>query len=129
MPLSRGSGLAALQLPEHAGFSAVGRIEVDELPELLRSGAVIIDVRSSEERADGHIKNSRHIPFSDWEELEDSSEANAAARLLSSAADGGASHLVFHCMYSKERAPRAADFAASALEGAWQNSGLNKIVC
>ena len=67
-----------------------------------------IDVRSAEERGDGHLRKSVHIPYDDWVSMSDS----ASAMLNRAVAED--KMLVFHCMYSRERAPACAKIAAAA---------------
>jgi rhodanese-related sulfurtransferase len=62
---ARGSGLPALQLPG-AAIESVGCVDPAEVPALIGDGATVIDVRSSEERADGFIAGSVHIPSEQW---------------------------------------------------------------
>eukprot|EP00933_Yihiella_yeosuensis_P032546 TRINITY_DN26150_c0_g1_i1.p1 TRINITY_DN26150_c0_g1~~TRINITY_DN26150_c0_g1_i1.p1 ORF type:complete len:307 (+),score=46.46 TRINITY_DN26150_c0_g1_i1:59-979(+) len=122
-PRFRGSGIAALSLPETK--QETGVVESMDIPSLLMDGAVVVDVRSQEERADGFIKGSVHIPYAEWEALSQGWEGNSASRLLRSLAARSAStpvHLVFHCMYSKERAPRSLSYAQRVLEESSPNS-------
>jgi rhodanese-related sulfurtransferase len=140
-PSRRGSGLAALRLPSP---QVTEHVEPSQLQALLaqqeRSGdaageVIVVDVRSSEERADGHIAGSVHVPSEQWSlwhhEWPDEGGPSQVVRkglgsdaraLLDRVADscsgaGGDDDgplLIFHCMYSRERAPRAAQNAADA---------------
>ena len=106
---SRGSGLAALSIPEPV---ALHHIEPRDLAAAVAAGAIVVDVRSDEERADGYLDGSAHVPCEMWyPELQDEPRRLITQALSSSA------KLIFHCMYSRERGPRAArkalDCAAS----------------
>ena len=51
-------------LPEVAADSSFAPVTLDELESLLADGSVdVIDVREAEERDDGYIAGSRHIPY------------------------------------------------------------------
>jgi len=78
---------------------ALDYVEPSELEQAVDGGATVVDVRSLEERADGAIARSVHVPYTEArDEWKDS-----ARRLLS-----GRHDLIFYCMDSCERAPRAA---------------------
>lgn len=134
----RGSGLAALSLPRAAleGPKPLSLVEPLELQNMYEIGAkfVIVDVRSVEERADGFLTGSIHAPFEEWFTLEPGEAAFSGGTLVSDLLLQWRSspeplHLIFHCMYSKERGPRAAEKAIlmlgesakiSLLEGGFQ---------
>lgn len=100
----RGGGLGALEIDVSEG-STLNYVEPSELRSVLKEpGTVIVDVRSAEERADGHIANSKHIEASEW----DIDGLTGAARELVDSIDPAKQRLVFHCMYSRERGPRSA---------------------
>lgn len=103
--------LPSLSLPDGMQCHAIDTIEPAELAQAITIGRniIIIDVRCDEERADGRIAASVHVPFDCWrrEELHE-----LAIKLLDSAANQSAL-LVFHCMYSRERAPTCARVAAA----------------
>ena len=92
-----------------------GRVLPVSLPTELAAGAVVVDLRSAEERADGYLTCSVAVPYGEWEQ--------AAAAIMSDAP-----HIILHCMYSGQRAPNAADIAlerdpsctVSILEGGFQ---------
>jgi rhodanese-related sulfurtransferase len=86
-------------------------ISTDRLAELLESGeAQVIDVRTAEERAAGHIANTRHVPF---EGLAGESSALDQSRPV-----------VFVCR-SGDRSKSAAEaFAASGWEASSVAGGL-----
>lgn len=66
----------------------------------------IIDVRTVEEFAGGHIKGAVHVPY---EDLLDSAAAEAKAQeVLNTVQTTGANLLLVHCMYSKARGPLVA---------------------
>jgi rhodanese-related sulfurtransferase len=72
-------------------------ITPEELEGAVTDGATVVDVRSAEERADGAIAGSVHVPAPDG-------LLGEGVRQLLAARD----NLIFHCMDSAERAPRAA---------------------
>jgi rhodanese-related sulfurtransferase len=82
-------------------------LEPDELVLALREPSVVVDVRSSGERADGTLRGSRHVPYERW--VDDHDDARA---LLQRASEAGA-HVIFFCMYSRERGPACARIAAA----------------
>lgn len=118
-PRPGGFGLAALKLPELAE-TVVDSIEALELAELLAEGtATVVDVRSAEERADGFVAGSVHVPSELWDRWHTTpgqspvrQELQCDAKELLAAAVAENNLVVFYCMYSKERAPRAAQAAA-----------------
>ena len=112
--MARGSGLAALtidtlMIPD----KCTNYIEPTSLAsELLQEGTVAIDVRTAEERTDGYIAGSLHIPATEWDALKPTSSIMALHPTLEYA-----THLIFYCMYSRERGPRAATAATWAQPG------------
>ena len=104
---ARGSGLAALKI-EIELDDALEFVEPEELAQLLADGGIVVDVRTEEERADGFITGSLHAPSEEWANEVDLGPTASAAVQRSGA-------LVFHCMYSRERGPRAARVAARAI--------------
>ena len=70
-----------------------------DLHRALATGAILVDVRSDEERADGCVRaaHSVHVPCPDG-----GLPANVSELLA------GRGDLIFTCMYSHERGPRAA---------------------
>jgi rhodanese-related sulfurtransferase len=121
-----GSGLAALKLPDLALDPVIEAVEPSELEALLAEGAtVVVDVRSVEERADGYIAGSVHMPSEHWNrwhtaagQSPERQELHTDAAALLAEAVVQDKQLLFHCMYSKERAPRAAQAAADAEQDA-----------
>ena len=108
---ARGSGLAALKI-ELELDDPLEYVEPEELYQLLADGELtVVDVRTEEERADGCIAGSLHAPSEEWANERDLGPTASAAVQRSGA-------LVFHCMYSRERGPRAARVAARAVGGA-----------
>jgi rhodanese-related sulfurtransferase len=110
-----------LELPELAsGFVDV--VDPSELAGLLAEGAVtVVDVRSTKERADGYVAGSVHVPSERWERWHRApgqspvrQELQLDAKDLLTAAAAEDKLVLFHCMYSKERAPRVAQEAAEA---------------
>ncbi|CAK0847733.1 unnamed protein product [Prorocentrum cordatum] len=174
----RGSGLAALLLPELPDLpDPVEFLDVVELAAAVADGAMIVDVRSEEERADGFLAGSFHVPFeprrkqqertaqgghdtpslgslaevvggrSPWlpcfvsppgaarpfcsrREHWDPDDLHESAREVAELAAGSGALCVFHCMYSRERGPRAAQVAlelrptlrAAVLRGGFQRA-------
>jgi hydroxyacylglutathione hydrolase len=63
------SGLRSVALDDIAGYVLGGGDEttepvaVDDLDSLLESGATVVDVREKEERDEGYIPGSRHVPY------------------------------------------------------------------
>jgi hypothetical protein len=90
---------------------------------------VVVDVRSREERSGGFIAGSVHMPymahFSEDAVIDGGVLERAVAAALAGASGGaggaggagggGGVLVVFHCMYSKERGPRAAKLARAFL--------------
>ncbi len=100
--------LALDHLPDGVQCLATDTVEPAELPEAIRRGAIVIDVRSEAERADGRITGSLHVPFEQWSR--DGLDASAADVVASA----GGRQLIFHCMYSRERGPTCARIAAAS---------------
>mmetsp|Transcript_36690 Transcript_36690/g.50098 ORF Transcript_36690/g.50098 Transcript_36690/m.50098 type:complete len:198 (+) Transcript_36690:46-639(+) len=130
---SKGSGLRALRLPAAALEvpAPLPEVEPCDLPAMLYGNGttLVIDVRTADELADGHIAGCQHIPFDEWNLLsaraEDLVDDSAAASLLRRALDASPPwHLIFHCMYSRERGPRAAEKARVVLGDAAEVSLL-----
>mmetsp|Transcript_40767 Transcript_40767/g.118097 ORF Transcript_40767/g.118097 Transcript_40767/m.118097 type:complete len:186 (-) Transcript_40767:64-621(-) len=105
---------------EETGSAHVHAISVEEAVPLVQRAAngepkvQIIDVRSDEEFASGHITGARHVPFSDL--LESAAAEARAAELLASLEAGGAETVLVHCMYSQSRGPTVARSLASLAE-------------
>ena len=93
----------------------IPRITPTQLAALLRTPTTppstsVIDVRDSD-HAGGHIAGSTHVPSAQLE-----ARVGALARALA-----GQRRVVFHCMFSRERGPRAAErFLAEARGGEGQ---------
>ena len=106
---TRGSGLAALLIPpDEEGLTFVEPLELAAL--LATPGAaIVVDVRSEEERTDGYIAGSVHMPSELWNPWQFEPGASpvhtgldsAALGLIAEAASAG-TQLVFHCMYSSK---------------------------
>ena len=45
------------------GDETTGHVTIDELDALIASGATVVDVREKDERDDGYIPGSRHVPY------------------------------------------------------------------
>ena len=113
-----------IELPK----GVLGVVEASDLPNVLAAGdSVVIDVRSDEERADGYLAGSLHIPSEQWDLR--GGFHDSARSLVESVADGS-KRLIFHCMYSSQRGPRAAraalefnpDLRVAVLRGGFQKA-------
>ena len=62
-------GLRSVAFEEISGFvlgggeETTGSVAVDELDALIASGATVVDVREKDERDEGYIPGSRHVPY------------------------------------------------------------------
>jgi rhodanese-related sulfurtransferase len=94
------------------------QIEPSRASELIESGAVVVDVRTTEEYEAGHIPGARHVP------LEDLGDDTAGA--------AGGERIVFYCRSGERSAAASEAFAASGREAhsiagglvAWAEAGL-----
>lgn len=79
------------------------------------SRVLIIDVRTPQEFAGGHIKGAQNVPY---EELLENDAAEARAEeLLGLAQTNGVECVLVHCMYSQARGPTVAQSIASQAGG------------
>eukprot|EP01063_Lacrimia_lanifica_P002158 TRINITY_DN11116_c0_g1_i1.p2 TRINITY_DN11116_c0_g1~~TRINITY_DN11116_c0_g1_i1.p2 ORF type:complete len:185 (+),score=59.24 TRINITY_DN11116_c0_g1_i1:38-592(+) len=74
------------------------------------AGGVVVDVRTDEERRDGCVAGSHHVPYALWEAAAEAGLQGALPAAVAEVLDS-TGEVVFHCMYSQERAPRCAVIA------------------
>ena len=96
-----------LDVPD--GMQCLATIDPSELAEALGAGATVVDVRAAEERADGFIAGSVHVPFDHFER----DTLHESVREVLDAAAARSARIIVHCMYSRERAPMCARIAAA----------------
>jgi len=104
---ARGSGLPALTINiDQLLPNCLPYVEPTSLCEIMVPNTAVVDVRTAEERCDGYISGSLHIPADEWDDALERGALPQSHGLTS------ATHIVFYCMYSRERGPRSAQAAA-----------------
>eukprot|EP00931_Biecheleriopsis_adriatica_P012208 TRINITY_DN113333_c0_g1_i1.p1 TRINITY_DN113333_c0_g1~~TRINITY_DN113333_c0_g1_i1.p1 ORF type:complete len:196 (+),score=46.86 TRINITY_DN113333_c0_g1_i1:68-655(+) len=90
-------------------------IQVNELVSALQSGGGgtrVLDVRTDEEFASGHVKGALHETSEAL--LDDSMREDRTKELIQSLSKEGVDRLVVHCMYSTNRGPAVVHSLTSA---------------
>lgn len=92
-----------------AAILAVDGGTVDQTETTSTKGLVVIDVRSTEEFGEGHIKGAVHLPSDSWSRQE---FVDDVVKQYSSS-----STIVFHCAQSRIRGPTCARMFLERLQG------------